>query len=174
MVRGSIRVRSWEALLRCRTHRNAPCEKNRAIPRWWEYDGPCPLRSSIPNAILQSLFAQPESLVSLMDSVANSKGILNHSPVRSESRVSLQVRVDLRSVDIRTPSQDGLTDNVSARGARVLTNSRWNPDDRLNLISLLGSLKSRARVIYCEPMGDGLFAIGLRLYATAGTWKLPA
>jgi PilZ domain len=123
---------------------------------------------------LQSLFAQPESLVCPMDSVANSKAILNHSPVRSETRVSLQVRVDLRSVDIRTPSQDGLTDNISAKGARVMTSSPWNPDDRLNLTSLLGSLKSRARVIYCEPMGDGLFAIGLRLYATAGTWKLPS
>jgi len=86
----------------------------------------------------------------------------------------MKLRVDLRSVDIRTPSQVGITDNVSARGARVLTTSPWKPEDRLNVTSLLGSLRSRARVIYCEPAEGGLFAIGLRLYASAGTWKLPS
>ena len=112
-------------------------------------------------------------MVCLVDSVANSKRVINHSPVRAETRLPLKVRVDLRSVDIRTPSQEGVTDNVSARGARVLTTSHWKADDRLNVTSLLGSLRSRARVVYCEPMDRGLFAIGLRLYARAGTWKLP-
>jgi hypothetical protein len=109
-----------------------------------------------------------------MDSVANSKVIAHHSPVRAESRLALKIRVDLRSVDIRTPSQQGVTDNVSARGARVVTTSNWKPDECLNVTSLLGSLRSRARVVYCEPAGGGLFAIGLRLYARAGTWKLPS
>ena len=120
------------------------------------------------------MFPSPESLVCLMDSAADSKGIVNHSPVRAESRVALKIRVDLRSVDIRMPSQEGVTDNVSARGARVLTTSHWKPDDCLKVTSLLGSLRSRARVVYCEPAGGGLFAVGLRLYARAGTWSLPS
>ena len=101
-----------------------------------------------------------------MDTVAKSK--------RGEDRTQMKIRVDLRSLDIRTPSQVGVTDNISARGARVLTTSPWKPNDRLNVISLLGSLKSRARVIYCEPTSGGLFAVGLQLYACAGAWKLPA
>ena len=101
-----------------------------------------------------------------MDTAAKSK--------RAEDRTQMNVRVDLCSLDLRTPSQGGVTDNVSARGARVLTSSPWKPNDRLNVISLVGSLKSRARVIYCVPANAGLFAVGLQLYACAGTWTSPA
>jgi hypothetical protein len=93
--------------------------------------------------------------------------------VRVENRTALNVVVDLSSLDVRTPAQEGITENVSARGARVLTHKAWKPNDRLNLRSLLGSLRSRARVVYCEPLGANSFAIGLQLFAAAGEWKSP-
>jgi hypothetical protein len=43
----------------------------------------------------------------------------------------------------------------------------------LNLRSLMGNFKSRARVVYCEPLGTNSFAIGLQLFAVAGDWKSP-
>jgi hypothetical protein len=92
---------------------------------------------------------------------------------RAESRAPARVGVDLRSLDLRAPAQGGVTDNVSARGARVLTSLPWKPNERLKLRSLPGSLKSQARVVYCEPTGEGLFAIGLRLYACVGNWESP-
>src|SRR5271170_2280759 len=92
---------------------------------------------------------------------------------RTENRTPLKVTVDLSSLDIRTPAQEGVTENVSPRGARVLTNKPWKPDDRLNVRSLGGNFRSRARVVYCVPVDDQLFAIGLQLFATAGNWRTP-
>ena len=92
---------------------------------------------------------------------------------RADPRTPMKVTVDLASLDIRTPAQEGVTENISARGARVLTSKPWKRDDRLNVRSLLGNFKSRARVVYCEPIGGDLYAIGLQLFATAGSWRVP-
>jgi hypothetical protein len=93
---------------------------------------------------------------------------------RTEDRTPMKVTVDLSSLDVRTPAQEGVTENVSPRGARVLTSKPWKPNERLNLRSLLGNFRSRARVVYCVPVDDAKFAIGLQLFATAGNWKSPA
>ncbi len=85
----------------------------------------------------------------------------------------MKVTVDLSSLDIRTPAQEGVTENISPRGARVLTNKPWKPDDRLNVRSLVGNFRSRARVVYCVPVDEQLFAIGLQLFAAAGNWRTP-
>ena len=46
-------------------------------------------------------------------------------------------------------------------------------NQRLNIRSLVGNLRSRARVVYCEPRPSGDFVVGLQLSATAGDWTLP-
>ena len=86
----------------------------------------------------------------------------------------MKVTVDLSSLDIRTPAQEGITENVSPKGARVLTKKPWKPNDRLNVRSLLGNFRSRARVVYCVPVNEEQFAIGLQLFATAGNWRSPS
>jgi PilZ domain len=91
-----------------------------------------------------------------------------------EDRKPLQVTVDLSSLDLRTPAQEGITENVSDRGARVVTKQPWKLNERLNVRSLSGNLKSRARVVYCVPMPGDQYAIGLQLFAAAGTWRYPA
>jgi hypothetical protein len=92
---------------------------------------------------------------------------------RAEDRMPMKVTVDLSSLDIRTPAQEGVTENISPRGARVLTKKPWKPDDRLNVRSLVGNFRSRARVVYCVPVDEQLFAIGLQLFAAAGSWRTP-
>ena len=92
---------------------------------------------------------------------------------RIEDRMPMRVTVDLSSLDVRTPAQEGITENVSSRGARVLTKKPWKPNDRLNVRSLLGNFRSRARVVYCVPVEGNQFAIGLQLFAAAGNWKFP-
>lgn len=93
---------------------------------------------------------------------------------RVESRIPTKIVVDLSSLDVRTPAQEGVTENVSARGARVVTSKAWQPNERLNVRSLLGNFRSRARVVYCQPLGNGTFALGLQLFATGGDWRSPA
>jgi hypothetical protein len=90
---------------------------------------------------------------------------------RGEERIPLTVRVDLCSLDVRHPAQEGLTENVSAHGARVVSTNPWKLNDRLNLWSLPGHFRARARVVYCEPLGVRSFAIGLQLLAASGGWK---
>jgi hypothetical protein len=89
---------------------------------------------------------------------------------RLEDRIPLTVRVDLCSLDVRQRTQEGLTENVSTHGARVLSSRPWKPDERLNVHSLPGDFRARARVIYCVPLGTDSFAIGLQLLAAAGNW----
>ena len=92
---------------------------------------------------------------------------------RTENRKPLKVTVDLSSLDARLPAREGITENVSAHGARVVVSREMPRDLRLNVRSMLGSLKSRARVVYCERLENGLFAVGLELFATAGDWTIP-
>jgi PilZ domain-containing protein len=93
---------------------------------------------------------------------------------RVEGRIPSKIIVDLSSLDVRTPAQEGITENVSARGARVVTNRAWQPNERMNVRSLLGNFRSRARVVYCQPLGNGTFAIGLQLFAAVGDWRSPS
>ncbi len=90
-----------------------------------------------------------------------------------EDRSAVRVAVDLSGLDVHTVSQQGVTENVSARGARVVTSKPWQPNDHITVRSLLGSLRSRARVVYCQPLGKDSFAIGLELFVSIGDWTMP-
>jgi hypothetical protein len=90
---------------------------------------------------------------------------------RLEDRISLTVRVDLYSLNVRQRVQEALTENVSAHGVRVVSSRPWKRDERLNVRSFPGDFRARARVIYCEPLGENSFAIGLQLLAAAGNWN---
>jgi hypothetical protein len=90
---------------------------------------------------------------------------------RSEERIPLAIRVDLCSLDMRRRAHEGITENVSGHGVRVLASQPCKPKERLNLRSLRGDFRARARVVYCEPVGSHAYAIGLQLVATAGRLK---
>jgi hypothetical protein len=96
-----------------------------------------------------------------------------NEPNRLETRTPLHVAVDLASLEVRYPAQQGVTENISLHGARVITGKPWQLGERLNLRSLVGNLRSRARVVYCEMRPTGDFVLGLQLSATAGEWILP-
>ena len=91
---------------------------------------------------------------------------------RLEDRAPVRVTVDLSGLDIHTAAQQGITENVSARGARVVTSRPWQPNNHVKVRSLLGSLRSRARVVYCQPLGKDSFAIGLELFVSIGEWTM--
>ena len=67
-------------------------------------------------------------------------------------------------------AESTFTENVSAKGARVVSVRRWEAGDRLTVSSRTGEFRSSARVAYCQPLqGDG-FAIGLEFLETKGRW----
>ncbi len=81
------------------------------------------------------------------------------------------VAVMLTSPDLVFPTELTLTENTSGRGARVVTKGLWQPNDSLVIKSLEGNLQSEARVIYRQPIREGVYAIGLELLAPEGKWQ---
>lgn len=62
------------------------------------------------------------------------------------------------------------TENVSLRGARVVTVRRWQPDERLTLASRTGEFRSTARVAYCQSLRGEGYAIGVEFLEPSGRW----
>src|ERR1700756_4844781 len=89
---------------------------------------------------------------------------------RTEDRIPMKIGVFLEGNRQVPGAESTFTENVSVRGARVVSVRRWEPDDRLMLTSRTGEFRSSARVAYCQPMqGDG-FAIGVEFMKTPGRW----
>jgi hypothetical protein len=89
---------------------------------------------------------------------------------RNERRIPMEIGVYLEGNRQVPGAESTFTENVSERGARVISVRRWEPDDRLMLSSRTGEFRSSARVAYCQPMqGDG-FAIGVEFLETRGRW----
>jgi hypothetical protein len=90
---------------------------------------------------------------------------------RVEKRTPAAVAVMLTSPDAAFPTELSVTENISSRGARVITKGRWTPSHSLVIKSLEGSLYSDARVIYRQPIHENVYAIGLELLAPQGNWQ---
>jgi hypothetical protein len=92
-------------------------------------------------------------------------------PRRDEKRSATAVAVMLTSRDRVSTTELTLTENVSGRGARVVTKTLWSANDSLVIKSLEGDLQSEARVIYRQSVRENVYAIGLELIAPTGTWR---
>lgn len=64
-----------------------------------------------------------------------------------------------------------ITENISERGARVLTKKQWWANDALVIKSLEGDLQSEARVVYRQPVRENVYAIGMELLEPKGHWR---
>jgi hypothetical protein len=81
------------------------------------------------------------------------------------------VAVMLTSRDRVSRTELTLTENISGRGARVVTKTLWSANDALVIKYLEGDLQSEARVIYRQPLREDIYAIGLELLAPTGNWR---
>ena len=91
---------------------------------------------------------------------------------RIEKRVPMEVAVQIAG-HLRDPGvETTFTENVSSRGARVVTVRRWHPNERLTIRSLPGGFRATARVAYCQPLRDSGFVIGLEFLEPAGQWVI--
>lgn len=89
---------------------------------------------------------------------------------RRERRVPMEVGVEILGNPAEPGRETTFTENVSSRGARVLSSRRWKTGDRLTLTTLTGSFRSIARVAYCELMPNAGFAVGLEFLEASGNW----
>jgi PilZ domain-containing protein len=94
----------------------------------------------------------------------------NFSGLRRDARVPMEVEVQISGHAQIPGTEFTFTENVSARGARVLSSRRWKPNEQLVLTTNVGSFRSVARVAYCQPVQQACFAIGLEFVEPSGTW----
>lgn len=90
---------------------------------------------------------------------------------RHEKRSAVAVAVMLTSLDPAFPTELTLTENISSRGARVVTKRLWLANDSLVIKSLEGDFYSEARVIYRQAMREEVYAIGVELIEPMGGWR---
>lgn len=90
---------------------------------------------------------------------------------RLEGRSRTSVAVELSSLSKPPVFEITSTENISTRGARVVTKSVWQAHEPMSLKSLQGDLRSQARVVYCETLDENKFAVGVELISPMGSWK---
>jgi hypothetical protein len=95
------------------------------------------------------------------------------SAVRTEGRIARAMAVQLSTIDGSASAEKAFTENVSARGARVVTKQHWKPEERVLLKSLETDFQSQARVTYCQHLPRKVFAVGLDLFSRAEEWAKP-
>jgi len=89
---------------------------------------------------------------------------------RSENRIPMEIPVVLEGHRYLPGVESTFTENVSARGARVVSTRRWDKGAQLTIASRTGEFRSAARVAYCQPLrGDG-YAVGVEFLEPAGRW----
>jgi PilZ domain len=89
---------------------------------------------------------------------------------RVENRIPLEIPVVLEGHRQLPGVESTFTENVSAKGARVVSTRRWEQGAPLTFTSRTGEFRSTARVAYCEPLrGDG-YAIGVEFLEPVGRW----
>ena len=89
---------------------------------------------------------------------------------RRENRIPMEIPVVLDGHRLVPGTESTFTENVSVKGARVISVRRWEKGSPVVFASGTGEFRSAARVAYCQPIrGDG-FAIGVEFLETEGRW----
>jgi len=94
----------------------------------------------------------------------------NFAAPRREARVPMEVGVQISGHAAQPGIERTFTENVSTRGARVLSTRRWKINDRVVISTLAGSFSSVARVAYCQTVPQAGFAVGLEFVERSGSW----
>ncbi len=89
---------------------------------------------------------------------------------RREPRVPMEVGVQISGHSALPGVESTFTENVSSRGARVLSTRRWKTGDQITIATLTGSFRAMARVAYCQFIPKSGFAVGLEFVEPTGQW----
>ena len=90
---------------------------------------------------------------------------------RIEKRISMMLPVDLVVAEEMLVSERAVTVNVSPHGARVVTKRYWRPEEQPCLASLTSYFRLQGSVVYCQPLTNGDFCVGLKFRASFMGWE---
>jgi hypothetical protein len=90
---------------------------------------------------------------------------------RIEKRIPMGIPVYLGSLGKPRTAERVLTENVSPHGARVVTKRRRQPGEDQWITPLSGQFELPAQVIYCQPLANGDFCVGLDFRGCPVNWE---
>jgi len=90
--------------------------------------------------------------------------------VRREIRIPMEVGVHISGHAKLPGTETTFTQNVSSRGARVLSSRRWKINEQLTISTMAGSFRATARVAYCQSVPGMGFAVGLEFPEPLTNW----
>ncbi len=92
---------------------------------------------------------------------------------RMEKRLPIAIVVRLAKEQDQPANGAELTytDNVSAHGARVISNRPWKTGDVAMVTSLKEEVAIRGKVVYCQKREEGRYFIGLDFQARGVVWS---
>jgi hypothetical protein len=89
---------------------------------------------------------------------------------RAEKRILMEIPVLIDGHREAPGWESTFTENVSARGARVISVRRWEQGEPLKFASRTGEFRSSARVAYCQSLQGIGFAVGVEFLEPKGRW----
>ena len=92
---------------------------------------------------------------------------------RMEKRLPIAIVVQLAHAQSQPLDGTELTytDNVSAHGARVVSNRPWQTGEAVQLTSLKDTTTLSGKVVYCRKLPDDRYCIGLTFQNHRVTWS---
>jgi len=82
----------------------------------------------------------------------------------------MAVPVDLLIAEEILVAERVVTVNVSPHGARVVTKRQWRAGEQPWLASLTSYFRLQGSVVYCQPLTNGDFCVGLKLRTRFIDW----
>jgi hypothetical protein len=94
-----------------------------------------------------------------------------HVPTgRYEKRTEKVVTVEILRLHESRLNSTAVTQNVSPRGVRIVTDCNCTPGRHVLVTALKEGVKSLARVVYCQRVESTKFAVGLQLVVRVEEW----
>lgn len=89
---------------------------------------------------------------------------------RKEARTPVRLLVHILSVRDPRLTELVAVENLSPRGARVTAQRSWELGSHVVIKSPSGVLGDRARVVYCQKVGEKRFTLGLDFITQTSDW----
>ena len=90
---------------------------------------------------------------------------------RKQQRVRDRFLAQILAIHDPKLTELAAVENVSSLGFRLVTERLWEPGAHVILTSSTGNVWARARVVYCQSVGAGAFAVGLNFLTQTSVWK---
>ena len=89
---------------------------------------------------------------------------------RLEKRIEVSIPLQISTILDPDAAEQTTTENVCSLGMRILTGHARQLNERLMITSLRDNMRRLARVVYCQRLPDGHFAVGLQFQGNAVKW----